>query len=260
MLRRLSLSLLLAVAPLAAHETPTIKAVVSAAGVVTDVARGGIATVWGLDFAFEPRGANALPLPIKLGETSVKINGVDCPLFYVSEFQINLQIPFETPPNIEVELLVEHEGLVSEPFKLTVRTDAISIFTYERVPESGVFEPVVLHSDGITLVTPANPAKPNEVLVIYATGFGPLLNGPMTGQPAPAPPLDWLTDAKPAAIYSTNLGGFNLTVHYSGLAAGYVGLWQLNIQMPPSVPAGDNGALRITLADSFQSIQFPFAP
>jgi hypothetical protein len=54
MLRHLSLLLLLAAIPLAAHETPTINAVVSAAGVVTGVSPGGIATVWGLDFAFEP--------------------------------------------------------------------------------------------------------------------------------------------------------------------------------------------------------------
>ncbi|MDA0205218.1 MAG: hypothetical protein O2795_07710, partial [Acidobacteria bacterium] len=222
MLRNLLLVFSLALTPLAAHETPTINAVVSAAGVVTDVSPGGIATVWGLDFSFEALGAEGLPLPVKIGETSVTINGVECPLFYVSEFQINLQIPLETPTDIEVVLLVEHEGLVSEPFTLIVRTDAISVFTYERVPQSGVFEPVVLHADGVTLVTPENPAKTNEVLVIYATGFGPLLNGPLTGMPAPFPPNDSLTVALPAAIYSTNQAGSGLTVQYSGLAAGFV--------------------------------------
>ena len=260
MLRNLSLLLLVAALPLFAQPTPTVNAVVSAAGVVEDTAPGGIATVWGLDFASEPASAGVLPLPVTLGETTVTLNGVECPLFYVSEFQINLQIPFETPVDIEVELIVTRGGLSSEPFTLIVRTDAISIFTYERMPASGEFEPVVLHSDGVTLVTPENPAKPNEVLVIYATGFGPLLNGPLTGMPAPAPPNDSLTAALPAAIYSTNQGGFGLTVQYSGLAAAYVGLWQLNIKMPPSVPAGDNGGLRITLDQSFQTITFPFEP
>jgi uncharacterized protein (TIGR03437 family) len=263
MLRHLSLLLVLAALPLAAHETPTVNAVVSAAGVVTDVAPGGIATVWGLDFSFEARSAEALPLPIKLGETSVKINGVDCPLFYVSEFQINLQIPFETPIDIEVELIVEHEGLSSEPFTLTVHEDAVSVFTYERIPESGIFEPVVLHSDGVTLVTPENPAKTNEVLVIYATGFGPLIGGGITGMPAPGSPDYWLTVTTPAASYSTNQAGEGLLVLHSGLAAGYVGLWQLNIQMPSSIPPGENGGLRITaipnpeIESPFQTIGFP---
>lgn len=260
MVRNLSLFLLLAAIPLAAHNTPTINAVVSAAGVVRHVSPGAIATVWGLDFAYDARSAGTLPLPVKLGETKVTINGVDCPLFYASEFQINLQVPFETPTDIEVVLLVEHDGLTSEPFKLTVRTDAISVFTYERAPASAKFEPVVLHSDGITLVTSEKPAKPNEVLVIYATGFGPLLNGPLTGAPAPFPPNLSLTAALPVASYSTNQAASALTVQYSGLAAGHVGLWQLNIRMPSPMPPGENGALRITLDDSFQSIQFPFAP
>ncbi len=181
-------------------------------------------------------------------------------MFYISEFQINLQIPFETPIDIEVEVIVKRDGLSSEPFTLIVREDAISIFIYDVPAGSAVFElaPSCCTPMESRLVTPENPAKPNEVLVIYATGFGPLLNGPPTGMPAPFPPDDSLTITKPAVIYSTNLAGSILTVQYSGLAAGYVGLWQLNIKMPSSIPLGENPAMRITLENSFQSIAIPF--
>lgn len=253
MFRYLSLIVLLTVAPLAPHETPSVNAVVSAAGVVEDVAPGGIATVWGLDFSSEPGSASSLPLPIVIHETSVTINGIDCPLFYVSEFQINLQIPFETPTDIEVDVIVTHEGLANDPFNLIVREDAISIFTYERVPASGVFEPVVLHSDGVTLVTPENPARANEVVVIYATGFGPLMNAPLIGMPA-------LTAVLPNSIYSTSQAGYGLSVQYSGLAAGFVGLWQPNIRMPDALTVGEAPLLRVTLDNSFQRISFPFEP
>ena len=73
-------------------------------------------------------------------------------------------------------------------------------------------------------------------------------------------PNDSLTAASPAAIYPTNQAGSGFTVQYSGLAAGFVGLWQLNIRMPSSIPPGENGAMRITLDNSFQSIQFSFEP
>ena len=34
------------------------------------------------------------------------------------------------------------------------------------------------------------------------------------------------------------IGGKQALVYFSGLAPGYVGLWQLNIQIPPDAPSG----------------------
>jgi len=44
------------------------------------------------------------------------------------------------------------------------------------------------------------------------------------------------------------------------LAAGFVGLWQLNICMPSSIPPGENPRVRIALDASFQWITIPLVP
>lgn len=255
------LFVLLAITPfsLPAHDVPAsvVNAVVSAAGTVTKVSPGGIATVWGLDFAEAPESASTLPLPVQLGLTRVFINGVECPLFFVSEFQINLQIPFETPTGIEVSVQVEHDGVLSEKFLLIVQPVAASVFTYERVSGSGVFEPIALHSDGVSLVTPENPAKTGEILVLYLTGPPQLLNTPLSGVGAPLPPNDAITVELPSAILSTSQAGSGLTVLYSGLASGFVGLWQVNVRMSSSLPAGENHKLRLTAGDSVVSFLLP---
>ena len=232
MLRNLVFLFALSLSTLGAQ--PVINAVVSAAGEVTDVSPGGIASVWGLDHAHEPLNATVIPLPLTLDGTRVFINGVECPLFFVSEFQINLQVPFETPTDIEVVVQVEHDGEISDEFTIIVKAVAVSVFTYERVPQSGVFEPLVLHSDGVTLVTPENPAKLNEVIVLYLTGFPQVLNAPLTGLAAPAPPNDAVTVQLPSVLLNTNAAGAALNVQYSGLASGFVGLWQLNTGCPPA--------------------------
>lgn len=255
------LLVLLAITPfsLTAHDVPppVVNAVVSAAGTVTEVSPGGIATVWGLDFAEGPEVAGTLPLPVQLGLTRVFINGVECPLFFVSEFQINLQIPFETPKLIEVNVQVEHDGVLGDKFAIIVQPVAMSVFTYERVPGSGEFEPIVLHSDGISLVTPDNPALAGEILVLYLTGPPQLFNTPLSGVGAPLPPNDAITVELPSALLTTSLAGQGLVVLYSGLASGFVGLWQINVQMPAPLPAGENHNLRLTAEDSRVVIPLP---
>jgi uncharacterized protein (TIGR03437 family) len=54
-------------------------------------------------------------------------------------------------------------------------------------------------------------------------------------------------------IYSTTtlptvtIGGVNAPVAFSGLAPGFVGLWQLNVQVPANAPTGNAVPLVITL-------------
>ena len=54
---------------------------------------GGIASLFGENLAAAPLQAGALPLPTKLGGTTVTVNGIAAPLFYVSPSQINFQVP-----------------------------------------------------------------------------------------------------------------------------------------------------------------------
>jgi len=92
----------------------------------------------------------------------------------------------------------------------------------------------ILHGASYQLVTATNPAARREVVVIYATGLGPVSPQPRTGAPAPnSEPLS-RTPSSPAVT----VGGINVEVLFSGLAPGFVGLYQVNVRIPADAPPG----------------------
>ena len=88
-----------------------------------------------------------------------------------------------------------------------------------------------------------NPAKRGSVIQIFATGAGDTDPPLLPGEPAPASgnPLI-LTRAQP----TVTIGGAQARVLFSGMAPGYVGLWQINAEVPASVPPGPAVSLTIT--------------
>ena len=95
-------------------------------------------------------------------------------------------------------------------------------------PNSG--EPIIQrHPDG-ALITAANPAKPGDVLILFVTGIGGVSNPPATGAPSAASPL---TQARVTPVVT--VGGEGTQVFFAGLAPFFVGLGQVNIQLPESL-------------------------
>ena len=78
---------------------------------------------------------------------------------------------------------------------------------------------------------------------IFATGLGvtdpPLATG-QTG--ASSPPLN-LTVVTPVVM----IGGSSAEVLFSGMAPGFVGLYQVNARVPTAAPAGDEVPLEIEI-------------
>ena len=81
--------------------------------------------------------------------------------------------------------------------------------------------------------TDSRPAKPNEYVTIYCTGLGTVTNPPATGVKAPASPLSFTTTTPTVTI-----GGAPAQVTFSGLAPSFVGLYQVNVQIPENTPTG----------------------
>jgi uncharacterized protein (TIGR03437 family) len=73
-----------------------------------------------------------------------------------------------------------------------------------------------------------------DYIDIYATGLGPVTNQPSSGAPASASSLSWTT-----ATVTVTIGGVPATPSFSGLAPGWVGLYQVNVQVPANAPVGD---------------------
>jgi uncharacterized protein (TIGR03437 family) len=203
----------------------TIQAVTDSAAFGPRVAPGSIATIFGTNLASATVQAPSYPLPTTLGGTTVTVEGVAAPLFYVSSGVINFQVPSATPAG-SATLTVQAPDGTSSAFDFTVIAEAPAIF------QTGVNHAVAQNSDGSTN-SDSSPAAAGSVLTIYMTGQGPVTNPVTDGDAAPTSPLSYAS-----ATFSAAIGASSATVQFLGLAPTFAGVAQANIVVP-SLPTGD---------------------
>src|SRR5262249_3578434 len=58
------------------------------------LAPGMVMSIFGTNLAGSTASATSQPLPYKLGNTTVAVNGVQAPFYYVSSTQLNVQVPY----------------------------------------------------------------------------------------------------------------------------------------------------------------------
>jgi uncharacterized protein (TIGR03437 family) len=185
--------------------------VVNAAALVATAA-GGLASIYGSNMG---SGDN----------TTVYINGYAAPVFYASPRQFNVQVPWEATGYAPFGMIVN--GAPSNLQDATVSTYSPGVFMVS--PTLGA----ITHADG-SLVSDTSPAAANETVVVYATGLGPVSGAMVTGNPASTTSLQPTSPNQATA----NIGGINAPVSFSGLTPGFVGLCQINVQVPANAASG----------------------
>jgi uncharacterized protein (TIGR03437 family) len=150
------------------------------------------------------------------------------------------QINFQVPPGIGLGSAVPAQ--LTKPDGTTLLTTlnitatAPGIFS---VLQNGQGQGAVLNQDntpnGLPIFVGASPAARGSVIQIFATGGGDTTPSLLPGEAAPASgnPLI-LTNAQPSVEV-----GNEAAVTFSGMAPGYVGLWQINAVVPQSVTPGN---------------------
>jgi uncharacterized protein (TIGR03437 family) len=170
-------------------------------------------------------------LPRQLLATSVTIGGVASPLIAVANVngseQINFQVPWETAGHASAQVVVTSNGVSSQPVQVTVHAAQPGVFTVDGM------NAVALHGAKNQPISAASPAAKGEVIVLYATGLGPVTNQPATGNPASGAAL-----SKTTLTTSVSIGSKDAAVSFSGLTPGYVGLYQINLTVPSNVDSG----------------------
>jgi len=216
-----------------------------------------LATVYGQNLAYGTRALSAddvrggvLPTVFPGTGAQVVIGGLIANLIYVSPTQIN----FLVPPNLipgPVNLNVVVDGWAGPT--IPIQLAAVSPALFQLDPQDAI----ATRADG-SLITPAAPAAPGEVIVLYATGLGQT-----------APPVVYC-QLPIAAAAITQIANFSVlldgvpvdasAVAYAGIAPGFAGLYQINLILPASVGANPQVSIGFAGSPSPAGITLPVLP
>jgi uncharacterized protein (TIGR03437 family) len=208
-----------------------IAAASAASAVPNSLAPGALTALYGAGLAIGTDTASEFPLPRSLAGASVTVNGISAPILYASPSQINFQIPFEISPGA-AQIGISVNGAPAGTMTVPVFPIAPGIF----LQSSG--DAAVVNQDG-SINSSSQPAPVGSVLAAYMTGLGSLNPALSTGMAAPQSPLSTVSGV------TATIGGVSATVQYAGVAPGFAGLYQVNIQIP-AVASGQNN-LRILI-------------
>jgi hypothetical protein len=146
-----------------------------------------------------------VPLPVRLAGTHVEVNGVPAPLFSVKPDRLLVQLPASLTPGQPASLVVSSVNLASAPVPLHVEAADPAILAASRI---------------------------GDTLVVYLTGLGG--TDPRVGEGAAAPSSPFArTVLQPQLL----VAGAPVPVFFSGMAPGFVGLYQIDAQLPAGTPA-----------------------
>jgi uncharacterized protein (TIGR03437 family) len=173
--------------------------IVNAASLTPDIAPGGIVSIFGAG----------------LVASSVTVNGESTSILAALPFQINAQIPFDIPSGAATFAVASGTGAAST--QVAVSSVAPEIFTISSN------QAAVTNQDN-TLNTASNPASRGSSIVIYGTGFG------VVGSSGGLSPVK-------TSLYVV-IAGTQLIPSFAGLTPGAIGLYQVNVALPSTLPPG----------------------
>lgn len=182
-------------------------------------------------------------MPTELDGVSVTLNGENAYVYYISPSQINIL----TPPDLAagpVQVEAETYGGTSATFADQVEAESPSFFIFGGGPYVAA-----THADGSLVGSESlypgqsTPAQPGETVVLYANGFGPTSTPVASGSETQSGSLNPLP--------AVSIGGIPASVQFAGLIS--PGLFQFNVVVPASAPAGDNALVATYSGLSTQS-------
>ncbi len=215
---------------------PAISLVANAEGEVTTIAPNTWVEIKGVSLA-PPNHARIWQdsdfvndqMPTQLDGVSATVNGKNAYVWYISPTQVNILTPPD-PISGPVQVVVTNNGVQSAPFIARAQPVSPSFFVFNGGPYV-----VGQHADysylGPTSLYPglSTPAKPGEVIILYANGFGPTSVQVVNGS------KNQSGDLKPPPVIK--IGGVAADVTFAGLVG--PGEYVFAVKVPPGTPDGD---------------------
>jgi len=200
-----------------------------------------LVTIYGSGLSYEIRAlqpedliGNQLPTRLPGTGVNVLVGNYPAHILFVSPTQVNLLIPSLLRAG-RTRLQLVRDGQSGPQLEITLATTAPALFQIDATT------PIVARADG-SLVTWESPARPGEVVVLYATGLGATDPETLYGEIPSAPAR--LRRMSEFHVLLSDVATDPENVLYAGVCPGSAGLYQVNVLLPESAPA--NPELRLT--------------
>ena len=222
---------------------PVLSAAVSGASFAADspLAPGSIISLFGQNLANGSAPAGSVPLGTTLAGATVVMAGNSLPLFYGSNGQINALVSAGINTNTSQQILVQRDNTLSIPISVDVAPAEPGVFGYPaqgEPPQQGAIVNAVTYA----VADPATPVTAGDVIAIFCTGLGAVDQTIPDGVAAPGAPF-----ANTLATPAVTIGAQSATVTFSGLAPGFVGLYQIDAGVPGGITPGSQVPVVVTV-------------
>jgi uncharacterized protein (TIGR03437 family) len=226
-------------------------AVVDGAGFEIGLTAGGAGSIFGVNMMEDINGVlvpapNAVALsqdgtqqnaglwPLEFEGVSIRINGQPAPLFALASMegfqQINFQVPFDVASFSQASVEITNNGSTTTLSNIPVLPAKPRIF---EIPINDKVYAAALHLD-YSLVEPAAPARPGEIILLFLTGLGPTDPEVATNLPGPVPPA--ATVLQP----TVRLAGAEQQVLGSFYAPQLTSVYQINLRIQEDTAPGEH--------------------
>ena len=239
--------------------TPSVTAVgfVNGASFRQGWVPGSLGTIFGAGLMEGITGvveAGQVPFPTILRGVRVIVNGISAPILSIANVngqeQVSIQVPFGIPAPGVTAVTIENNGS-----RTTVRL--VPLFAVQpgifEFTANGVRVAAVLHAN-FEVVTPANPALPGEIVLLFLTGLG--LTDPAVGTNVLGPATPATSVVQPVV----GIDDAGVEVLWSFYAPELLTVFQINLRIPDNARAGNRKLSVIAGGVSSQNTLIPIGP
>ena len=252
----------LGVSAIAASDGPVISypangIVNSADNLAVDLAPNVIASLYGLNLSYSTLGVSASDihggmLPTVLPSTGVQVivNGELAPIFYVSPKQINFLIPSNLLPG-PVYVQTTLDGRTGPKVTVILQESAPALYLLDQQTA------VSIRGDG-SVVNAGAPARPEDWVLLFATGLGDVIPPVASGEIPTAAAR--IVDMRDFQVLLDGAPVDAKQIGYAGVAPGFGGLYQINLKMPAGFAANPEIQIALGKRISPRGIHLPAQP
>jgi uncharacterized protein (TIGR03437 family) len=167
--------------------------------------------------------------PTSFGGVEAEVNGIPAPLLSVSATEVVALVPngAQSVSGRKIPISLTYGGGTTQFSQFPVEDAAPAIYTANGQPSG----PALAENPDFSINSAQNPVAKGSYVALYLNGTGLTTSTVVDGQAAPFDPL--LVTALPVIV---TIGGIPAEVLFAGAAPTLVGVTQVNVRIPTTVP------------------------